>query len=392
MKHTTGVEIPRSGLAAAGTGMVAAKLAAVDQVVDYRALVPLRIAAGALTLVHLAPYLADAIAGRTYADGFTVPYGAWYPSLPGPVYVAALALAAAGAVLISVGLFTRVATAYTAAFVVYNLFLSRTHYHHNRTFLALLLVGLALVPVGNAVSLDAVRSRLRRRRRIAEARRWPLMLLRFQVAAVYAASGISKLLDADWFGGTVTRLRVLRHAEATIASGVPRWIVEFVATPEFHTVFAKVVVLTEIFIGLGLLLPRLRTAAIWVAVPFHVAIAVAADVEVFSWAALAALTIWVTPHSQDRDVFIGGNDRTMKRWATLVRSLDWTGRFRVTIDPAQRTPVVLRDRDGSVLRGHRAICRIAALLPATFLVAAPLGVIVRRGVHSPQGTAIRRMR
>ena len=389
MRHAEGA-IHQPGLPAALRASGARLLTAVDDVVDYRALVPLRIAVGVLTIVQLAPFLADAADGRTYADGFTVPYGAWYPELPGTVYVAALALAAVAGVFMACGLFTRVTTTYTAAFFIYNLFLSRTHYHHNRAFLGVLLVGLALVPAGNAISLDALRNRRRGRPRPAEGRRWPLMLLRFQVGAVYAASGFSKLLDPDWFGGTVLRLRVERQAATSVAAGVPQWLVDVIASPQFQAVFAKVVVLTEIFIGLGLLVPRLRTAAIWVAIPFHVAIAVTADVEVFSWAALAALTIWVTPRAHDREVVIGSRIRAMRGWATIVRLLDWTGRFRVTVDPAQDVAVVLRDRDGSVRSGQPAAVRVATLLPATFFIAAPLGVTGRWGVHSPQGTTSRR--
>lgn len=366
---------------------VGGTLAAVDEVVDYRALVPLRMAAGVLVLVHLAPFLGDAATGTTYADGFTVPYGAWYPEVPTPVYVAALALAAVSALLMALGLFTGVTTAYTALFVVYNLFLSRTHYHHNRMFIGVLLVGLALVPAGKAVSLDALRLKRRGRRNVPEGPRWPLMVLRFQVAAVYTASGVSKLLDPDWFGGIVTRLRVERAASTTAASGVPAWIVDLAATSEFHAVFAKIVVLTEIFIGIGLLVPRVRTAAIWVAILFHLAIAVTAQVEVFSAAALAALTIWVTPRSRDRTVVIGGGG---SRWkAGLVGALDWTGRFRV-IDEAHDDGVTVHDRQGVVLRGRRAVLGIAALLPVTFLVAAPLRGLERRGVHSGVGASTRR--
>jgi hypothetical protein len=299
-------------------------------------------------------------------------------------------LAAAGAVLMSVGLFTRWATAYTAMFVVYNLFLSRTNYHHNAAFLSILLVGLALVPAGDAVSLDAWRARTRGRRRSLEGPRWPLMLLRFQVAAVYLGSGASKLLDPDWFGGVVTRLRVERQAAATAASGVPQAIVDFASTPQFHAVFAKVVVLTEIFIGLGLLMPRLRTAAIWMAIAFHAAIAVTAEVQVFSWAALAALTIWVAPHGPDRLVVVGGDAGARRRWRTLVRALDWTGRFRVAEDADVAGGLGLHDRDGTVWTGRSAAWAVAALLPATFVFAAPLRLVDRVGVQSDMAASTRR--
>jgi len=365
-------------------------LAAVDDLVDYRALVPLRILAGPLVLAHLAPFLGDAVSGVTPLDGFTVPYRIPVPVIPGPLYIAAVLGTALAAVLVSLGLFTRAATGFTAGFVVYNLLLSRTHYHHNRAFLAVLLLGLALVPVGETCSLSAV---LRRRRHDERSRtqplgrRWPLMLLRFQVAAVYVASGASKLLDPDWFGGVVTRLRVVRQTDAAIAAGVPRWLVDMVSTPGFNGVFAKIVVLTEIFIGVGLLTPALRTTALWVAVPFHLAIAATSDVEVFSWAALAATTIWVTPPSADRLVVIGGTRASFL--AALLRGLDWTGRFTVIADRDAPAAIALCDRGGAVATGGTALTAIGCLLPASFLVAVPVRALRRSGVHSRRGSALR---
>ena len=342
---------------------------AIDEVVDYRALVPLRIAAGPLVLLHLAPYLGDAASGVTYASGFTVPYGRWYPQLPEPAYLVALVLAVAGAVLMSAGLFTRVATAYTAMFVVYNLFLSRTNYHHNAAFLSVLLVGLALVPAGNAISLDAWRARRRGRLRSPHGPRWPLMLLRFQVAAVYLASGVSKLLDPDWFGGIVTRLRVERQAAATVASGVPQAIVDIASTPQFHAVFAKVVVLTEIFIGLGS--PRAAAA-------HH------RDLD------RRCVPRGDCPDRRGAGVQLGGlggaddvggatrprpPGRRRRRWRGAA-AVAHTGAGRSTGPAASGSSedadapggLVLHDRNGTVCTGPRAMRAVAALLPATFLL------------------------
>ena len=162
---------------------------AIDEIVDYRALVPLRIAAGPLVLLHLRPFLELAADGVTYRDRFWMPFVSWFPAVSGDVYVVLLWIAVFSAVLISLGLFTRVAAATTAGIVGYNLFVSQVHYHHNRTFLFVLLIGLAVVPVGRVFSLDALLARRRGKPLPAPtARRWPLMLLRFQVAAVVAAA------------------------------------------------------------------------------------------------------------------------------------------------------------------------------------------------------------
>jgi hypothetical protein len=316
--------------------------------------------------------LAAALDGATYRDGFHVPYGAWYPEVPEPVYLLLLWLAVPAAVMLTLGAWTRPAAAYCALFVGYNLFLTRTHYHHNRAFLLVLLVGVALLPVGAAVSVDAWRRRRAGKDGSGVAVRWPLMLLRFQVAAVYGASGFSKLIDGDWWSGVVTQLRVERYAELAVQRGVPEGLVDLAASSGFHAVFAKIAVLTELFIAVGLLTPRLRLAAVWVAIPFHLAIQLTASVEVFTYAALAALVIWVTPQTGDRTAIV-----SLPRHAAMIRALDWTGRFTVVRAASAAPELRVVDRDGSVTGGREAWLLLLARLPATFWLAAPLRLFSR---------------
>ena len=350
---------------------------AIDEIVDYRALVPLRIAAGPLVLLHLQPFLDLAADGVTYRDRFWMPFMSWFPAVSGDVYIAMLWIAAAGGLLTSIGLFTRVAAATTAVIVGYNLFVSQVHYHHNRTFLLVLLVGLAVVPVGRVFSLDALMAR-RRGTPLPPptARRWPLMLLRFQVAAVYFASGFSKLVDPDWFGGTVTRIRVEWYSADAVAAGVPERWVDLFGSAGFHAGFAKVVVLTELFIAIGLLTPRLRAAAIWVAIPFHVAIQLSASVQVFTFAALTALVIWVAPTLDRRRLVVG------QRWRWFggaVRWLDWTSRFAV--ETASGGDVEMHDPVRGRLVGGSAVARTLSLLPLSFWLAAPVDGTTRRAAR-----------
>ena len=60
--------------------------------------------------------------------------------------------------------------------------------------------------------------------------------------------------------------------------------------------------LTELFIAVGLWFRRTRYAAVWIAVCFHVAIEVSAQVQVFSFLAIAALVIWAVPSTRDRNL------------------------------------------------------------------------------------------
>ena len=130
---------------------------------------------------------------------------------------------------------------------------------------------------------------------------------------------------------------------------------------------APVIVLTELAIGTGLLVRRTRLAAVWLAVGFHVAIEIGAEVQTFSWAALAALVVWITPSSRDRLLVVPSSN-----WARLVRALDWTGRFEVETGPGW----LLRDRpssDGTVVLRSGSAARWFTLtrLPVTFWFVAP---------------------
>jgi hypothetical protein len=318
--------------------------------VSLRALALLRVLVGPIVLLHLAPFLADSLHGRTYQDAFYEPYASWYPELPEGAYIALLWLGAVSAVAMSAGVLTRLTSATTFAVVAYNLFLSTTHFHNNRAYLVIVLGILALAPVAQAGPA------------------WPLWLLRFECAAVYGASGLSKLLDPDWFGGTVTWQRVVQERDQL--HPLPDWVVSIVTDRGFHTGAAKVIVLTELFIALGLWSRRTRYAAVWVGAVFHVTIEASASVQVFSLLGIAVLVIWAVPSTRDRVLRLDGTDRGQRRLATVVRRLDWLARFRV--EPvAPGRPVELVDRDGTTIRGRAAVAFALSRLPLTAWFALP---------------------
>jgi hypothetical protein len=207
---------------------------------------------------------------------------------------------------------------------------------------------------------------------LGRGRRLALVVLRVEIALVYLASGFSKLLDPDWWGGTVTRLRVVAGADRVGA--MPDEILDLLLDPGFHAWAAKAIVLTEIGIGAGLLWHRSRLGAVWVAIGFHLAIQATAAVQIFSWAGLAALVVWVTPRSHDREIALP------KGWqVAMVRGLDWTGRFVVT---QRRGATTVTDRDGTVLRGARARRFAATRLPLTFWFASPIALARDRRAYA----------
>ena len=345
----------------------------------------LRVLVAPIVLLHLRPLLTDAWNGRIYRDHFYEPYASWYPALPRPVYVALLWLAAIAAVAMFVGIRGRAAAVVVWAVVTYDLFLSTTNVRNNRAYLVLVLAALAVTPCDRELSLDAWRARRRGAPpRATEAPGWPLWLLRFEAATVYGASGLSKLVDPDWFSGTVTWDRLVRTRDKLEASALPSWSIDVLTNRSFNTVAAKFVIATELFIAVGLWSRRTRYTAVWVAVCFHVAIQLSASVEVFSYLAVAALVIWAVPSTRDRTLVV--DPARHGAFVAVVGALDWLARFRVE-HGRPGSPITVVDRDGQAVSGRSAVAMTMSRLPAVAWFALPVvaaGRLTRRRRSPPQ--------
>lgn len=360
-----------------------------DAVLDWsgsvRAIAVLRIAIGPITLLHLRPFLRDALDGVSYDDHYWRPFIPWLPHVPERMWFALLWVGAAAALLMMIGLWTRVATVTTLVVVAGNLLLSQTHFRHNRVFLVIILGGLALLPAGRVLSVDAWRRR-RRGRPVSEiAALWPLWLLRAQVSLVYLESGFSKLVDPDWFGGLVLWDRVVRYQYVLEPTPLPDWAVDLLTQRWLYYAVGPAAVFTELFIGIGLWFGRTRLAAVWVAICFHLLIEVSASVEVFSFVAIAALAIWVTPTTRDRIVRVGGDAATGRVVIALVRAGDWFGRFEVAAAAPSEPAITVVDRDGTVHTGAAAVAVLLSRIPLTFPVIAPVRLLTSR--HRRRATA-----
>jgi hypothetical protein len=339
--------------------------------VSLRALALLRIPVGTIAVVHLWPFVDRARHGFVYRDAFYEPYASWYPELPRSLYVALLWLGIGAAVAMLLGVATRVATAVTFAVVAYNLFLSATHLHNNRAYLVVVLAVLTVAPCGRELSVDAW---VRRRRgstspAAAFAPGWPLWLLRFEAATVYGASGLSKLLDRDWFDGTVAWGRVMRQRADLSHSVLPEPVVSLLTNRSFEGVAAKVIIATELSIALGLWSRRTRYAAVWLAVCFHVAIEATSSVEVFSYLAISVLVVWAVPSPRDRVLVLDPSSGAHRAFGRGVGALDWLARFRVEHRPGTRLTVV--DRDATVRTSRSAVVFACSRLPLTAWFALP---------------------
>lgn len=346
-----------------------------DRPASLRSLAVLRLVLGPVVIVHLWPFLADAIGGRTYRDRFWVPWWGFAPEIPGAVQTGLLATGALGAVALTLGWHTRLAAPVTWMCVAGNLFVSQHHFRHNRAFLLFLLAAVVLADSGRVLSLDARRRRARTGASPTDpgddrGTVWPLWLLRALAASVYLASGFSKLVDTDWSGGLVLWDRAVRHQHLVhdrLPGPIADVVVDVVTARWVHAVTSPIAVAMELFIGIGLWFGRTRLAAVWVAILFHLSIELSASVEVFSVAAIAALAIWVTPSTRDRTVVVSD--------ATWVRRLDWFARFDVHERPGAALAVT--DRDGTVCTGGAARWLLWSRLPLVFPFFAVAHVIRR---------------
>lgn len=333
---------------------------------SMRGLAVLRIALGPVVVVHLSIFAHGLLQGRTYRDTFWEPWVSWWQPPVAIEYLLVFGgmLAAVGMAL---GWRTRWTATVTLACVAGNFFLSQHDFRHNRAFLLYLLAGVALGGAGRALALDA------RRRRDDTDWLWPIWLLRFLAASVYFASGFSKLVDRDWVGGLVLWDRTVRFQhhvrDADLLGPLADPLADLVIQRWVHTLTSPIAVAIELFLAFGLWFARTRLAAIWVGVFFHLSIELSASVEIFSLAALAALSIWVTPSTRDRVAEVPAP------YARLVQAADWYARFEVVA--SDRWRVV--DRDGTVLDDWPARRLVLTRLPATFFVAALAPVRPRRG-------------
>jgi uncharacterized membrane protein YphA (DoxX/SURF4 family) len=345
---------------------------ALEQRGSVRAVAVLRIAIGPITLLHLRPFLRQAMAGESYTDHFWVPFFRWWPELPDRVWFAMIWVGAAAAVLMTVGLFTRLASATAFAVVAINLLLSQTHFHHNTVFLAIVLFGVALLPAGRMLSVDAWLRRRRGRPALPDVvPLWALWLLRGQISLVYLASGTSKLIDPDWVGGLVLWDRMVRYQHVLDPTPLPAWSIDLLTSRWLFFILGPAIVGAELFIGAGLWFARTRLAAIWMAILFHVAIEISAHVQVFSYAGIAALAIWVTPVTRDRTIVLGGDPSSAQAIGLLLRAGDWFARFRVVPAETAAPPLTVIDRDGTERHGWSGTVLLLSRCPLSFPFVAP---------------------
>jgi len=347
-----------------------------------------RVLVSALLLYSTVKLLLKLRSAGYFADFFYMPLvpEALVPSAG--VYTALLALKVAACLLSLLGLASRPALLAAAAIGLYLMLCDRLQYHNNHYVAHLVALLLAFTRCDR--SFLAIR-RLRSPRsaepdadpNAVRGPVWAVHLIKVQLALVYLTSGGSKLLDADWRGGEVMRLRYLMGVDVVQGRGyeVPDSIRELLGSALFASLTSKAAIATELFLAVGLLVPRTRIPALWVGVLFHLGIQIFAKVDLFSWLMLSAYVLYATPEIRQRTLHFDPEVPRARRAARVVAACDWLLRYRIV--PSRNTasgadpgaPLCLVDRDGSLVTGRGVWLTLFRSLPPLFPLWLPARVL-----------------
>ena len=212
------------------------------------------------------------------ADGrFHLPYTAWIPPVPEPLYPVLHTLELPLIALVALGLGTRVALAGLLTLQGWLFFADRLNFR-NHPYLFLLLLGILLFsPADEALSLGALLRRARGGAAGVAAR--PLTaqrLIQFQIAFVYLASGLHKL-HGYYLAG---------HVLPTFLPGL---------APTLARVAAPLTVALELGLPVAIFVPATRIPAIVVGVLFHAVIALVLGIGTFSWVMCGSYVLFLDP-------------------------------------------------------------------------------------------------
>lgn len=191
---------------------------------------------------------------------------------------------AVAALLVSMGLFYRVAT--VLLFLLYGyFFLLEQSIYMNHYYLILLLAFLLIwIPGNRAFALD----RLRTRSGSATVPRWAVLILRFQLFVVYFYGGIAKL-NADWLRGEpMYSLLAQPHPD------VPR-MAAYVPPALLAYAIAYAGILIDLTVPLLLCFRRTRPIGFVFAATFHVLNELFLRIGIFSYLMVGAIAIFLPP-------------------------------------------------------------------------------------------------
>jgi len=206
----------------------------------------------------------------------------WVQPLPRALMYGHFALLGALALAVAAGFYTRASALAFAALFTYAELIDKTTYLNHYYFVSLIALLLAFVPSHALWSFDARRSS---RSHVPFA---GYLVLRVQVALVYAYAGLAKL-NPDWlFRAEPLRTWLRAHAELPF---VGQWLAE----PNTAFAMSWAGAAFDLTVVPLLCFRRTRPFAIAAAVVFHGAIWLLFPIGIFSFVMLLAITVFFAP-------------------------------------------------------------------------------------------------
>lgn len=263
-------------------------------------LVYFRIAFGAIMIWEVWRYFNYGWIYRYYIQPtffFTYHGFDWVRPFPGDLmylYFYGMGLLAA---LVMLGIFYRAAAALFFMGFTYWFLLDQTNYLNHFYLISLVSFLMIFLPANRRLSVDAL---LRPGIRTDVAPAWTLWLLRFQVGIAYFYGGIAKI-NPDWLRATPMNYWLAARTDFPIIGHLftEEWM---------HYFFSYGGLFFDLLVVPFLLWRRTRTAALLVAVMFHLTNAHLFNIGIFPWFMIAATLILFAPN-----------------WLTRTRLWRWGG-------------------------------------------------------------------
>ena len=175
----------------------------VQEPTDVASLVMLRIVFGLLMLIDIVRYFHIGWVSEIYAKPefhFQYEWFWWLVPLPEDFMYLLFVILGIFSILITLGLFYRLASTLFFLGYTYIFLLERTTYNNHYYLICLISFFLALAPLHKSWSLDVIRGSVQHTDRFPAIWLW---LFRFHMGLVYFYGGIAKF-DPDWLNGRIT--------------------------------------------------------------------------------------------------------------------------------------------------------------------------------------------
>lgn len=294
-----------------------------------------------------------------------VPGFEWLPQLSASDVRLGESIVLIGAVLLTLGLGTRLVSFGLALIGLFHLLESQWNYLHHVNVYVWVLVIFALSPMGEHYSLDAWL-----RRRWAAWRGQPVTLparpavytrlLQIFVSILYITTTIGKLTP-DWFTG---RFMTVLGSQGWLKGPWKDTLLSLMPPPllGWWTLFA------EGILGFGLWHPRTRRFTAWCGVSLHLGIDAMMNVTTFSYLMISLYLVFGEPKTKGNQLSLDPTRPAHRLLGGFVWLFDWTRRFAITQgEPGSGLSVAPAD-GGPLRRGIDALITVGGLLPLTFML------------------------